>query len=68
MKNYFQGKTSSDYVILCGQDHVYWIYDEAKDKYYRTEYRWAYMSEEDMMARVNEDGIDGRRWVKELND
>lgn len=56
----------SEYIIICGQDHFYWIYSESRDKYFCTYLHYKYMSEEDLIARANLEGFDDITWVDEL--
>ena len=56
-----------DIEIICGQDGLYWLYSNTRDKYYATKYHWRYMTQDDLIARINlEDGIDNRCWQKDL--
>ena len=56
----------NDIEIIYGQDNYYWLYSNSRDKYVSTKYHWKYMTEEDLMARINQEGIDSRSWRKGL--
>ncbi len=57
----------SEYIIICGQDHLYWVYSESRDQYFCTGIHYRYMSEEDLIARARLEGFDEIVWVDELS-
>lgn len=59
----------SKMVIGKGQDHCYWVYDDATDKYLHTDISWGEYSEDEfirMMARCGE--AHGYGWSNALHD
>ena len=57
----------NDIEIICGQDYYYWLYSNCRDKYISTPYHWKYMTKDDLIARINQEGIDNRAWRKNLS-
>lgn len=56
----------NDIEIIQGQDGYYWLYSNKRDKYTSTNYHIKYITNDDLIARVNQEGIDDRSWRKDL--
>lgn len=56
----------NDIEIIQGQDGYYWLYSNKRNKYALTNYHIKYMTNDDLIARINQEGIDNRSWKKNL--
>ena len=55
----------NDYIVIAGQDHYYWIYNENIGKYCKTRFRWKDMSEDEVKEEIEYEGFP-IIWVSEL--